>query len=205
MEGNLMLLDFEKLIKKYQMNITGVIHIGAHYGEEYGIYTKANIEKMQFFEPLSSNYEELIKNIPSNICHKTALGNYVGTATMNVEKNNKGQSSSLLEPVLHLIQYPHIEFNTTETVNITTLDSFNLSGYNLINIDVQGYELEVFKGAEKTLPSIDYIITEVNRQEVYKNCVRIEQLDEYLSAFNFSRVETSWDGITWGDALYVKN
>ena len=146
-----MLLDFEKLIKKYQMNITGVIHIGAHYGEEYGIYTKANIEKMQFFEPLSSNYEELIKNIPSNLCHKTALGNYTGIATMNVEKNNKGQSSSLLEPVLHLIQYPHIEFNTTETVNITTLDSFNLSGYNLINIDVQGYELEVFKGAEKTL------------------------------------------------------
>lgn len=200
-----MLLDFEKLIKKYNMAISGVIHIGAHYGQEYDAYKKADIKNMQFFEPLSSNYKELIRQVPSNLCHKTALGNYTGTAIMNVEKNNNGQSSSLLDPVLHLIQYPHIEFFMKEVVPITTLDSFNLIGYNLINIDVQGYELEVFKGAKKTLPFVDYIITEVNREEVYKDCARVEQLDEFLSTFNFSRVETTWDGITWGDALYAKN
>lgn len=200
-----MLLDFEKLIKKYNMNISGVLHIGAHYGQEYNIYKKANIKNMRFFEPLSSNYKELIRHVPSNLCYKTALGNYTGTAVMNVEKSNNGQSSSLLDPVLHLIQYPHIQFFMKEVVPITTLDSFNLFEYNLINIDVQGYELEVFKGAKETLPFVDYIITEVNREEVYRNCARVEQLDEFLSNFNFSRVETTWDGITWGDALYAKN
>jgi hypothetical protein len=75
---------------------------------------------------------------------------------------------------------------------------------NFINIDVQGYELEVFKGSENLLNSIDYIITEVNRDEVYENCVRIESLDEFLSKYGFIRVETDWAGHTWGDALYIK-
>jgi len=87
-----------------------------------------------------------------------------------------------------------------------TLDSFfdKETNYNFINIDVQGYELEVFKGGKKTLESIDYIMTEVNRDEVYKNCPRIEELDTYLSTYGFERVETTWDGGTWGDAFYIK-
>ncbi len=87
-----------------------------------------------------------------------------------------------------------------------TLDSYlNLPhSYNFINIDVQGYELEVFKGAVNTLEKIDYIITEVNRAELYKNCVQIEELDSFLSQHGFARDITSWDGDTWGDAFYVK-
>ena len=33
-----MLLNFNELVKKYNMNIKGVIHIGAHYGEEIQEY-----------------------------------------------------------------------------------------------------------------------------------------------------------------------
>ena len=29
-----MILDLEKLIKKYDIDIVGMIHIGAHHGEE---------------------------------------------------------------------------------------------------------------------------------------------------------------------------
>jgi len=129
---------------------------------------------------------------------------------MNIETANLGQSSSILKPALHLTQYPHIKFNDTIDVDITTLDNFmngleNNTKYNMINIDVQGYELEVFKGAVKTLENIDYIITEVNRDVVYHQCVFIDDLDSFLSDFGFVRVETSWAGHTWGDALYIKN
>jgi hypothetical protein len=80
----------------------------------------------------------------------------------------------------------------------------NFTLYNMINIDVQGYELEVFKGSTDILHNIDYIISEVNRDEVYQNCTKVDDLDIFLSKYNFIRVETSWDGNTWGDALYVK-
>ena len=74
----------------------------------------------------------------------------------------------------------------------------------MINIDVQGYELEVFKGGEKTLNSIDYIITEVNRDVVYQQNAFVEDIDLFLGKYGFIRCETSWDGNTWGDALYIK-
>ena len=32
-----MLLDFNNLKEKYSLEINGVLHIGAHYGEEYEI------------------------------------------------------------------------------------------------------------------------------------------------------------------------
>ena len=127
---------------------------------------------------------------------------------MFTEKENKGMSSSLLEPSLHTKQYPHINFNDKEKVEVTTLDEDlknSTLDYDFINIDVQGYELNVFQGAIKTLPQINYIISEVNRDELYKNCAKVDELDEFLRDFGFSREMTSWDGQTWGDALYVKS
>jgi FkbM family methyltransferase len=145
----------------------------------------------------------------------TALGNFEGRISMNIETANQGQSSSILKPALHLSQYPHIKFENEIEVDITTLDTFmnslysnintdEKSKYNMINIDVQGYELEVFKGATKTLENVDYIITEVNQDVVYHKCALVDELDNYLNKFGFVRVETDWAGHTWGDAFYIK-
>jgi len=202
-----MLLDLEKLKEKYNLNIEGVLHIGAHFGQEYSTYEKMGIKNTMFFEPLPHTFQKLKDNIGGKtILVNTALGNVIGEIEMNVETANQGQSSSILEPMVHLKQYPHITFNNKVTVPITKLDEFleEKDKFNMINIDVQGYELEVFRGGESFLHNIDYIMTEVNRDEVYKNCPRIEEIDSYLSFYGFKRVETTWDGGTWGDAFYIK-
>jgi len=64
-------------------------------------------------------------------------------------------------------------------------------------MDVQGFELEVLKGGENCIKNIDYIMTEVNRDEVYKDCAKVEQSDQFLDDYGFIRVETSWEGIIW--------
>ena len=201
-----MLLDFNNLIKKYNMDITGVIHIGGHYGEEHKLYLKNNIKNIVYFEPLKDNFSKLQENVDSEtLLYNIALGSYKGQTEMFVETVNNGQSSSILEPKLHKIQYPHIIFNKKETVNIDLLDNINLENkYNMINIDVQGYELEVFKGATNTLKNVKYIISEINRDELYENCVHIEELENYLKQFGFKLIEQSWDGGTWGDGLFIK-
>jgi hypothetical protein len=33
---------------------------------------------------------------------------------------------------------------------------------------------------------------------------RDDELDDFLNNYGLRRVETSWDGITWGDAFYAK-
>lgn len=203
-----MLLDLIEIKNKYNLNIQGVLHIGAHYGQELSTYENVGIDNIMFFEPLPHTFEKLKENTRGKnvILVNTALGNTIGEIDMNVEYANQGQSSSILEPLIHLQQYPHIRFNDKITVKITKLDTFieDKDKYNFINIDVQGYELEVFKGASEYLKTIDYIMTEVNRGEVYKNCPMVEELDEYLKPYGFERVETTWDGVTWGDAFYIK-
>lgn len=202
-----MLLDLIKLKEKFNLNIKGVLHIGAHFGQEYTTYEKLDIKNIMFFEPLPQTFEKLKSNVGDKaILVNTALGNVIGEVEMYVETANQGQSSSVLEPSIHLRQYPHIQFNNKITVPITKLDTFieHKNEYNFINIDVQGYELEVFKGGVDFLNSIDYIMTEVNRDEVYKNCPMITELDDFLKFYGFTRVETTWDGITWGDAFYIK-
>ena len=54
-----MLLDFEKLIQKYDMRISGVLHVGAHFGEEYLSYIDNGISRVVFIEPLQENFQVL--------------------------------------------------------------------------------------------------------------------------------------------------
>ena len=201
-----MLLDLKNLHDKYKMNVKGVLHIGAHFGEENSIYDELNYPNRIFFEPLKKNFDVLRQNITEWPLVNIALGASAQSKEMYVESANNGQSSSLLKPKLHLQQYPHITFPEKEDVLVDTLDNVleDKESYNFINMDVQGYELEVLKGATESLKHIDYLMCEVNRAEVYEECCMVDELDSFLGSYNFKRVETTWDGVTWGDAFYVK-
>jgi len=202
-----MLLDFNLLKQKHNMDIRGIIHIGGHHGQEFKTYEENNISNVVFFEPVPTTFKILEQNVGDKaIIHNVALGNENKKIEMFIETANQGQSSSILEPGIHTRQYPHITFDSKLEVDMVRLDDFltDSNKYNFINIDVQGYELEVMKGAVRTLENIDYIMSEVNRDEVYINCSKVDELDKFLAEFHFVRVETTWDGMTWGDALYVK-
>ena len=44
-----MLITLIDLISKYNLTIKGIIHIGAHYGQEYSSYVENNIKKSYIF------------------------------------------------------------------------------------------------------------------------------------------------------------
>jgi hypothetical protein len=59
---------------------------------------------------------------------------------------------------------------------------------------------------ESYLNNIDYIYTEVNTEEVYKNCDRMTNLSEYLFENNFRIADARiYKQFGWGDAFYIKN
>lgn len=202
-----MLISFTDLRRKYNMDIKGIIHIGAHHGEELSEYVRNGIQEIVVFEPLERNFQILhnrVKNLNANISgHQVALGSEEKEVEMYVS-DNQAQSSSVLKPKKHLTHHTHVKFNEMETVEMKTLDCYNYIEYNFINMDVQGYELEVLKGGVQTLKNIDYVYCEVNRDEVYENNAYVEEIDEFLASYNMERVETNWQGDIWGDALYIK-
>ena len=206
-----MLINFSNLFEKYNMNVEGVIHIGAHHGEEIKDYIDRGIKELVFFEPLSKSLEVLEENLSYHadkaniLIFPYALGNEEKEVEMYVS-SHEGMCSSVLKPKVVLTQYPAITFKEKEIVKMIRLDNAELEfkNYNLLNIDVQGYELEVLKGSEKTLNTIDYIYTEINREEVYENAPHVNDLDAFLTPYGFVRVETDWSGDTWGDAFYIK-
>lgn len=201
-----MLFDITEHITK---SILGIIQIGAHHGNEYETLKKLS-ENILMFEPQKEVYKKLCNNVghyKNLIIENKALGSSNGKMVMYTEQANDGQSSSLLVPDLHCVQYPGIKFTGTEEVDVISLNEYFLNktvNYNLITLDVQGYELEVLKGSTDILTNVDYILCEVNRAELYKGCPMVEEIDMFLSAYGFKREVTSWDGYTWGDALYVK-
>ena len=202
-----MLISFKGLKRKYNMNIKGIVHIGAHYGEELVDYIDEGIQNIVLFEPLTSNFDvihEKALRLNANIeGHQVALGSKPGSYTMYISDNEK-QSSSILKPKVHLTHHPHVKFPTTEDVEVDLLDEYDCKDYNFINMDVQGYELEVLKGATETLKQINYVYCEVNRAEVYKKNAMVEEIDDFLGEYGMVRTQTDWAGDIWGDALYVK-
>jgi FkbM family methyltransferase len=197
-------IPIDKIIEKYQIPVSGVIHIGAHFGEEYLNYIQQGIYNLHFFEASRRTFLKLRSMVGCSSCYNFALGAVESMAVLHVETRNEGQSNSLLKPLLHTKQYPQIVFNETEEVQVYPLDSFQIEGCNFLNIDVQGFELEVLKGSKKTLRGVNYIYSEVNRAETYENCAQIGDMDEFLLFNGFKRVETIWSGGIWGDALWIR-
>lgn len=210
-----MYIKLHDLIQKYSLDIKGIIHVGAHHGEEYDDYKQAGVNDIVLVECSKPALEVLTRRFAGNkdvTIYGWAFGEQNKTGVpLYVETANSGQSNSLLEPLKHLEDFPSIVFTGQELVNIRMMDDFprlRKGTHNFLNIDTQGSELDVIKGGIQTLGHIDYVYTEINRAEMYKDCAMINEMDDFLSDYGFQRVETFWcDGGNagnWGDGFYIR-
>lgn len=179
----------------------GVIHVGGFDGSEEHWYRQWGARSV-WFEPLPDKHAELkAKGLEAYRC---ALGSASGTAKFFLSESL--QCCSLLEPSGHLDQYPQFPFAGTIDVEVRTLDDFGFNGFDMLVLDVQGYELEVLRGAAKTLEQIRIVYCEVSIIELYKGGALFHDIYAHLSpAFEFMGID--WvDGIGkgWGDALFVR-
>jgi FkbM family methyltransferase len=206
-----MLIPFNYLFI-FKNRISGIVHVGAHELEELPEYLNKRVKNIIWIEANPAKYEFIEDRLNKHkdmILGKFAAGSKKDKLFLNI--SNNGQSSSILPLGTHKTSYPNIFYTSKVSVDVLPFDSWaknmNIRKYlyNFINIDVQGYELEVLKGMEKQLNLVDYIYLEVNFREVYINCSQIKEIDKFLSNFNFKRVGTYKTYKGWGDAIYVKN
>ena len=187
----------------------GVIQAGSHYAEEYEGWLSQGAENFIFFEPVKANFQKLeliLRDKPGVILFNLALGNKIGKIDMYIETSHQGKSCSILKPDKHLDQYPDINFDTTELVDINKLDNipYDRMLYDHLHVDTQGYELEVLRGAVESLRFINTITCEVYRDSLYKGCPMIKEVVLWLYDHGFNLTEVFWCGMTWGDAKFKR-
>jgi FkbM family methyltransferase len=207
-----MLIDFRQLFPKYGIKPKGVLHVGANVGEEAPIYDELGIKRVCWVEAHPDIYFKLQNNIakyPNQFAMKKCVGDENGKEVIFHVSNNGSQSSSILELGDHKAQHPDVHWINHFTMTTERIDSFfNTDGeFDFLNIDLQGAELLALKGMGDMLNDFKWAYIEVNKSHVYENCALIEDIDFYLGAYGFQRVETKWASanLTWGDALYVKS
>jgi FkbM family methyltransferase len=184
----------------------GVLHIGAHICEEKQLYNENGIcdNNILWIEGNS----DLINPEQKNILN--AVISDIDDEIVNFIITNNMQSSSILELYKHLEEHPdviEIERRQLKTITLNTLYENNnipYDRYDFINLDIQGAELKALKGADKILPHIKAIYTEVSTKELYKNCALLPELDEFLEKNGFKRIIINMTRHYWGDALYIK-
>lgn len=119
------------------------IDVGANIGfMSMALATKYNVVA---FEPQSELFDLLDENVPENVrVYNVALGSKNGIAHMpKIRYGDKGNYGGV-----GIVK--NSGFGTVP-VEMRTLDSFGFSDVGLIKIDVEGYELEVLKGAVETI------------------------------------------------------
>lgn len=207
-----MTFDLSEISREFGAPISGLIHVGANDASELQSYIEAGIPRVKLFEPLKEPFRRLsensarFRNSASIEIFNVALGSKKGSADINIS-TNAGASSSILEPAMDRKLQRKIGFIGKETVVVDILSEYLNEGdqFNLLVIDVQGYELEVLRGAGSKINQFDYIISELNRKTQYKGSATVEDIDTFLETAGYSRMLTHWPSRYWGDALYVRN
>jgi FkbM family methyltransferase len=183
--------DLETEIKNNLiMNSKGVLHIGAHYGQEGHFYSEQDLNVI-WIEAIPEVYSELVKNI-SVFDKQTAYCALVGDKNIaGVDfhvSNNNGSASSIFE-ISENSEFESVAMKEKIQISMTRLDNLlsnvEIADYNHWIIDVQGAELLVLQGAGNLLAFCQSITVEVSTRETYINGAKYEELKSFLISHGF--------------------
>jgi FkbM family methyltransferase len=134
-------------------------------------------------DPLPGNRSDLLALATRHSNVATWFG-AAGSEDGEIQLHSHADQSSVLPAV-------EASWQGTETVTVPvrTLDSFLDSGEiappQLIKADVQGYELEVLRGASRVLASADAVLLEVSFRELYEGQPLAHDVISYLGTRGF--------------------
>jgi FkbM family methyltransferase len=172
-----------------------ILDIGGGIGASAILYNKyfpAN--NIMIFEPITENFNFILSRIKDlhniEVINK-ALGNENSFIPINIA--NRITSSSLLplsaDPVSGAFGENNLGKNRDENIEVVRLDDFldpHLQDIGIMKMDVQGYEMNVLKGAEKTLAKTKVIVMEANNHEAYSGAPKYYETDAFLRDHNFT-------------------
>jgi FkbM family methyltransferase len=183
-----------------------IFDIGANVGT-WTLLAKALYPAAQVhaFEPLQIHIEkfrQLTSKLTGVSLHEVGLGSHPARATMKV--TSFSDASSLLPLSVAGKEQWHLQQVAEIPVQIERLDDWvssrGLPGPDVIKLDVQGFELEVLRGAEQCLIQARWVLLEASFKDFYEGQCRFDQLVTFLASAGF-QVLALGQGTALGEPL----
>jgi FkbM family methyltransferase len=203
------------------VTLKGVIHVGAHRGEEIFDYENLGAKQVIWIEANPDVFKELQVALERAQSSVESHGFCLAASDIDDQEvdfhicygpdakfmsGNKG-CSSLLKPKGRFEEW-YKETIKVKTIKLDTLferNEFDFNDFDLLDMDTQGAELLVLKGSSKVLENVKYVTTEATWDNPdYIGNVMFDELSEYLESFGFKQKEIYQHDVNWGDVLFVK-
>lgn len=139
--------------------------------------------KVACFEPLEHKLVQLKKLAAGNPAIQVFPGLLGASNCERVPLNEAETASSVL--VEQIPQNFPVKFYSMRTVDEIVREHFGDRPPDLLKLDVQGYELEVLKGAEKSLENIQVILAEINFLDIHQNVPLLGDIVTWLAQRNW--------------------
>lgn len=176
-----MLIDLFSLIEKYELDVTGILHVGVDFKlDQLDMYKSSAIDIKDIYWVQEKKNAAVDPYIDSDL----TLLNYSIDELDQFEGD--GKKTKRLDTLVEELDIP-------------------IEKINFLNIDIQGKELSALKSLGKYIQNIQFISTKINTEHMHKDCTLVTELDFYLRKHDFIRVETNMhEYCRCGDALYMK-
>lgn len=171
---NKCLLKFLDYCESQHKKFRTVVDIGAWCGT-WAKAMEPYAKKIIAFEPDATHFECLQRN-----------------CTINCTPRMEAVGSELKQVSLTEDDFTQAKRIDKEgKIKMTTLDHLDYPDIDLIKIDVEGYEMEVLKGAVQTLASVQYLMIELNNATKKYGSSNLE-IEGYINSLGYKLLINHW-------------
>ena len=171
---NKCLNKFIKYCESQNKKMKTVIDVGAWCGT-WSKAIEPFAKKVIAFEPDKVHFECLQRN-----------------CTINCDPRMEAVGAEVMEVSLTEDNFTQAKrVNEKGNIRMINLDYMNYQDVDMIKIDVEGYEMQVLKGATKTLENIKYLMIELNNNTKKYGSNNME-VERYIASLGFNVLMDHW-------------
>ena len=171
---NKCLNKFIKYCESQNKKMKTVIDVGAGCGT-WSKAIEPFAKKVIAFEPDKVHFECLQRN-----------------CTINCDPRMEAVGAEVMEVSLTEDNFTQAKrVNEKGNIRMINLDYMNYQDVDMIKIDVEGYEMQVLKGATKTLENIKYLMIELNNNTKKYGSNNME-VERYIASLGFKVLMDHW-------------
>ena len=198
--------EYTGIFERINVHIKGIIHVGMWDFVEYGCYTKLVGNKVIGIEANPQVYKEMAKPVADKWGFK-CFNEFLSDKDKEIRDFYfAGEGSSLYQGQPQWNKHTSIKVQTKTLATVIEENDIDMEGYDFLNIDAEGAELDILKGFQENLSYINVIDLETSLDDLNNSGAFHDRIVDWLGkrGFELREMSPSYEQQQWGDSLFVR-